>query len=99
MGDQNSPIPILVAPSVKLAGAGCTGTDVGTCSPGRAVYTLEQLYSQSMISQKTHAAIEIACADSLAFTQANAECQQLLLLAGKEAGPYDNYNGMPAFAL
>jgi hypothetical protein len=77
---------------VIAAGAGCTGTDAGTCSPGRAVYTLEQLYLQSMISQKTHAAIGIACADSLAFTQANSECQRLLLLAGKEAGPYDNYN-------
>lgn len=77
---------------VSVVSAGCTGTDVGPCSPGRAVYTLEQLYLQSMISSKTHAAIEVACADSLAYTQANAECQRLLLLAGKEAGPYDNYN-------
>ena len=83
---------LLILATFICAGAGCTGTDVGTCSPGRAVYTLEQLYLQSMISQKTYAAIEIACADSLAFTQANAECQRLLLLAGKEAGPYDNYN-------
>ena len=70
--------------------AGCTGTDAGPCSPGRAVYTLEQLYLQSMVSQRTHAAIEVACADSLAFTQANPECQRLLLLAGEEAGPYNN---------
>lgn len=83
---------VLPLPAPPPPPAGCTGTDVGTCSPGRAVYTLEQLYLQSMISQKTHAAIEVACADSLAYTQANPECQRLLLLAGKEAGPYDNYN-------
>ena len=35
--------------SLGAACAGCTGTDAGPCSPGRAVYTLEQLYLQSMV--------------------------------------------------
>ena len=83
--------------SLGAACAGCTGTDAGPCSPGRAVYTLEQLYLQSMVSQRTHAAIEVACADSLAFTQANVECQRLLLLAGEEAGPYNNCATPSAF--
>ena len=83
-------LPRACLQSLGAACAGCTGTDAGPCSPGRAVYTLEQLYLQSMVSQRTHAAIEVACADSLAFTQANAECQRLLLLAGEEAGTYNN---------
>ena len=83
-------LPRACLQSLGAACAGCTGTDAGPCSPGRAVYTLEQLYLQSMVSQRTHAAIEVACADSLAYTQANPECQRLLLLAGEEAGNYNN---------
>lgn len=74
------------------AGNGCTGTAVGTCSPGRGVYTLKQLHLQSMVSQKTFAQVELECADSLAFTAASGKCQAALLRASDEAGPYNNYN-------
>ena len=52
-----------------MIGNGCTGTDAGTCSPGRYTFTMEQLYQQGMVAQTTKAAIDTLCADSMGLTE------------------------------
>ena len=54
-------------------GNGCTGTDVGPCSPGRPANTLEMLFQHSLMSQHTHGEITTACADSQALTTPSEE--------------------------
>merc|ERR1712185_197609 len=75
-----------------MIGNGCTGTDAGTCSPGRFTFTLEQLYQQAMVSEPTKAAIDTLCADSMGLTEPSVLCAQALAKASDEAGPYNHYN-------
>jgi hypothetical protein len=73
-------------------GNGCTGTDVGPCSPGRPQNTIEMLHQHTLVSERTYADLTDACADSQALTTPSAECVQLLKKASDEAGPYYTYN-------
>lgn len=75
-----------------MIGNGCTGTDAGTCSPGRHTFTIEHLYQQAMISQPTKASIDTLCADSMGLTMPSALCARALTRASDEAGAYNNYN-------
>jgi hypothetical protein len=73
-------------------GNGCTGTDVGTCSPGRPQNTIEMLHQHSMLSERTYLQLTDACADSQALTTASAECASLIEKASNEIGPYYTYD-------
>ena len=73
-------------------GNGCTGADVGPCSPGRGVNTFNQLSAHGMLSQRTQRLVNEACADSLSFTQPSEACVQALLAASHEAGAFNNYD-------
>ena len=75
-----------------MIGNGCTGTDAGTCSPGRFTFTITQLYQQAMISQPTKSAVDTLCADSMGFTKPSIACADALTRASNEAGAYNNYN-------
>ena len=73
-------------------GNGCTGTDAGTCSPQRSVNTFEELAAQGFVSWSTAAAVRSTCEDSAGFTAASSACQDALVAASAEAGPFNNYN-------
>eukprot|EP00039_Didymoeca_costata_P020990 m.343051 g.343051 ORF g.343051 m.343051 type:complete len:467 (+) comp22257_c0_seq1:52-1452(+) len=73
-------------------GNGCTGTQVGTCSPERGLNTYKQIASQGLISLHTQSIVNTECADSLGFTDPSNACINALLNASMEAGNFNNYN-------
>lgn len=73
-------------------GNGCTGTDVGPCSPGRPANTLDMLYQHSMMSEQQHSNVKEQCADSQSLTTPSQRCVEELMKASDQVGPYMTYD-------
>eukprot|EP00937_MAST-01D_sp_MAST-1D-sp2_P005437 g5437.t1 len=81
---------------INLAGVaignGCTGTDVGPCSPARGQYTLDFLLARGLASAPTAAAVRVACAGSANLTAPSPACVSAVRRASAEVGPYLSYD-------
>jgi len=70
-------------------GNGCTGTEVGTCSPQGTSISVEFLHDRALYSDATYTAIQTTCKD---LANPSAACQALLTQMGNEIGNVDIYD-------
>jgi carboxypeptidase C (cathepsin A) len=83
-GESNIPLAGI------MVGNGCTGTEVGTCSPQGTEIHAEFLWQRGLYSAELHDAIEDACQGQ--FADPGAACQKLLTQMHDEVNAVNIYN-------